>query len=52
MNKAETKALIELLSRLDVIQLMQHQENIMVIQLIGAVNDVETLSAFITRNKK
>ncbi len=52
MNKAETKALVRLLRRLDVILLIEHKEDVMAVQLIGRPEDVTALSSFIIHNKR
>lgn len=51
MNKAETKALVRLLRRLDVILLTEHKEDVMAVQLIGRPEDVTALSSFIIQNR-
>lgn len=52
MNKAETKALIRLLYRLDVIMLTQHKPDVSAIHLIGRPTDIEALYSFIELNKR
>lgn len=52
MNKAETKALIRLIYRLDVIMLAEHKPDVSAIHLIGRPADIEALSSFIELNNR
>ena len=52
MNKAETKALIRLINRLDVIALKQHQEDVAAIHLIGRPEDVIALSDYLAQRSR
>lgn len=52
MNKAETKALIRLLYRINVIMVTEHQPDVSAIHLIGKPADIKALYSFIELNKE